>query len=148
MRVLIVEDEPVIGLALEDILESFGWKSAGIASRVVQALDLLETAMPDAAILDVNLHGEKSYSIADALAHRRVPYVFATGYGDAEHPERHRGVPTVTKPYSIDDVRLALLQIVSGFDGSGCKCGGWVGLSAADNRLEPCSGYEMVRLSR
>jgi DNA-binding response OmpR family regulator len=71
MRVLIVEDEPVIGLALEDILESFGWESAGIASRVVQALDLLETAMPDAAILDVNLHGEKSYPIADALADRR-----------------------------------------------------------------------------
>ncbi len=66
---------------------------------------------PDIAILDVNLHGERSYPIADALADRGVLYVFATGYGDTEHPGRHRHVPTLTKPYSLEDVRLIIGSI-------------------------------------
>jgi CheY-like chemotaxis protein len=110
-RILIVEDEPVIGLALEDMLEGVGWEVVGVVSRVAQALDLLQRTAPDVAILDVNLHGETSYPVADALAERNVPYVFATGYGDAEHPERHCHAPTVTKPYSLEDVRLALSQV-------------------------------------
>lgn len=111
-RILIVEDEPIIGFALEDMLEGFGWETIAIVARVGQALDLLEREAPDAAILDVNLHGEKSYPIADVLASRHVPYVFATGYGDTEHPEQHRHVPTVTKPYSLADVQLALDQVL------------------------------------
>ncbi len=107
-QVLIVEDEPTIGLSLEDMLEDLGWGTIGIATRVAQALSLLEGATPDAAILDVNLHGERSYAVADVLAARGIPYIFATGYGDTEHPERHRQAPTVTKPYTMADIRTAL----------------------------------------
>ncbi|MDP8994603.1 MAG: response regulator [Pseudomonadota bacterium] len=88
-------------MALEDMLESVGWQTVGIASRVAQAPYLIETAAPDGAVLDVNLHGDKSYPVADVLAARGVPYVFATGYENTEHPERHRHAPTVTKPYSL-----------------------------------------------
>ena len=107
-RILIVEDEPVIGFALEDMLDEIGWRTLGIAARVGAALKLLEGDTPDAAILDVNLHGEQSYPVADALAGLGIPYIFATGYGDREHPERHRLVPTVTKPYTIHDIEKAL----------------------------------------
>lgn len=108
-RVLIVEDEPVIGFALEDMLEGLGWEIAGVATRVAQALQLIQASAPDAAILDVNLHGEQSYGVADALAALGVPYVFATGYGDTAHPERHRHVATVTKPYTVAHVEAALV---------------------------------------
>lgn len=111
-RVLIVEDEPIIGLALEEILEAIGCQTAGIAVRVMQALDLLAEMPVDAAILDVNLHGEQSYPVADALADRGIPFIFATGYGDQEHPQRHKHAPTVTKPYSIAGIREALVSVV------------------------------------
>ena len=107
-RILVVEDEPMIGFYLEDLLEALGWQSIGVATRVNQALRLLETETPDAAILDVNLHGERSYPVADLLAARQIPYLFATGYGDTEHPEQHRGVPTITKPYTLHEVESAL----------------------------------------
>ena len=107
-RVLIVEDEPVIGFALEDMLDSLGWETIGVASRVQEALDLIRSDAPDTAILDVNLHGEKSYPVADLLADREIPYIFATGYGDSEHPPRHKQITTLTKPYSIEQIRAAL----------------------------------------
>jgi DNA-binding response OmpR family regulator len=106
--VLIVEDEPIVGLALEDMLESLGWVVIGVAARVQQGLDMIQTTAPAFAILDVNLHGEQSYPIADALADRGVPYIFATGYGDTAHPVRHQQVLTLTKPYSLQNVRDAI----------------------------------------
>ncbi len=106
--VLIVEDEPAIGLALEDMVETLGWTVVGVAGRVEQGLSLVRTAAPTFAILDVNLHGEQSYPIADALADSGVPYIFATGYGDTAHPERHQQVLTLTKPYSLQDVEDAI----------------------------------------
>jgi DNA-binding NtrC family response regulator len=106
--VLILEDEPVIGFALEDMVETMGGRVCGTAFRVAEALDLLDRHACEAAILDVNIAGERSYSVADALAARGIPFIFATGYGDSEHPPRFAKSPTVTKPYGLDDIRQAL----------------------------------------
>jgi hypothetical protein len=38
-------------------------------------------------VLDVNLKGQKSYPIADALAARGVPFVFSTGYNKDSLPK-------------------------------------------------------------
>lgn len=110
-KLLIVEDEPVIGLALEDMVETLGWEVVGVAARVQQALDMIRTTEPSFAILDVNLHGEQSYPIADALADSGVPFIFATGYGDTAHPARHQRVLTLTKPYSLQEVRDAIAAV-------------------------------------
>ncbi len=108
IRVLIVEDEPVIALALEEILEAIGCTVVGIATAVPQALRLIAEAPPQLAVLDVNLHGARSYPVADALSERGIGFVFATGYGDSDHPDRYRSLPTVTKPYKPEDIRAAL----------------------------------------
>ena len=107
-KVLILEDEPIIGFALEDMLVDLGCSAVLVATRLDEAQRFIEAARVDAAILDVNIHGERSYPIADLLSERRLPYIFASGYGDTEHPERHRGAPTVTKPYSTQDIQAAL----------------------------------------
>ncbi len=114
--VLILEDEPVIGFALEDMVETIGGRVCGTAFRVAEALQLLEHQSCDAAILDVNIAGERSYPVADALAARGIPFIFATGYGDSEHPERFAKWPTVTKPYGLDDIRAALLGALKSGD--------------------------------
>ncbi len=112
--VLILEDEPIIGLALEDMLSQQG-ASVLFASQIEEARELIDRERVDSAILDVNVHGTLSYPIATLLADRSVPFIFATGYGDRSHPEEFAAVPTISKPYSAEDVRRALEQSPSSF---------------------------------
>lgn len=106
-RVLIVEDEPIVAFALEDMLEELGHVALGVAGDIEQALPMIGEG-PDLVILDVNLRGNKSYPLADWLKEQGISYIFATGYGDSEHPEQHRAVPTLTKPYSKSGLKAAL----------------------------------------
>src|SRR5471032_1103864 len=79
-RILVVEDEVMVAWALEDMLTGLGCAVVGPAARVKQALAMISAGAIDAAVLDVNLNGEKSYPVADALAVLGVPFVFSTGY--------------------------------------------------------------------
>ena len=106
-RILILEDEPIIGLALEDMLERQG-AHVLFASGIEEASELIAAEDIDSAILDVNVHGLQSYPLASMLTERAVLYIFATGYGDRSHPKEFAGVPTISKPYSAEDIRLAL----------------------------------------
>lgn len=111
-RVLLVEDEPLIAMMLEDFLEALGQGHAGTADSVATALPLVEAGGIDAAILDVNLRGgEKSFAIADALAARGVPFVFATGGAGDEIAPAHRDRPRLTKPFTMEGVEKALAQL-------------------------------------
>jgi len=112
MHVLVLEDEPIIGFALEDMLLSIGCAEVSLATRIPEAERIVREGRLDAAILDVNIHGTQSYPVADQLARRCVPYIFSTGYGDRAHPDRHRNIPTVTKPYGTQDIRAALATVV------------------------------------
>ena len=105
--ILILEDEPIIGLALEDMLARDG-ASVLHASRIDEARELISLRQVDSAVLDVNVHGTLSYEVAGLLAERDIPFIFATGYGDRSHPARFADVPTVSKPYSASDIRTAL----------------------------------------
>jgi DNA-binding response OmpR family regulator len=112
MRVLLVEDEPLIAMMLEDFLDALEKTHAGTADSVAAALPLVEAGGFDAAILDVNLRGgEKSFAIADALAERNIPFVFATGGGGDEIAASHRDRPRLAKPFTIDGVDKALAQL-------------------------------------
>ena len=107
--ILVLEDEPIIGLALEDILVSRG-ASVVYASRMEEAHEALEDAEIDAAILDVNVHGHMSYPVAASLTELAIPFIFATGYGDSSHPPEFRDVPTIAKPYSAVELEAALTR--------------------------------------
>ncbi|NJR77329.1 response regulator [Sphingomonas sp. 36D10-4-7] len=112
MRVLLVEDEPLIAMMLEDFLDALDRQVAGTADSVAAALPLVEAGNVDAAILDVNLRGgEKSFAIADALAARQIPFVFATGGGGDEIAVEHRDRPRLAKPFTMDGVEKALAQL-------------------------------------
>jgi DNA-binding NtrC family response regulator len=106
LRVLVVEDETLVAMLLEDMLADHGCEVAATASRIAQAMEYIgdESLEIDAAILDVNLAGEPSFPLAQALAERGVPFVFATGYGSGGLPEAWRSRPTLQKPFSHDEV--------------------------------------------
>ena len=109
IRILLVEDEPLIAMMREDALDEIGKSVAGMADTVAAALILVEKGEFDAAILDVNLRGgEKSWPVADALAASGKPFLLATGgAGDAVAPA-HRTRPVLHKPFTIDGVARAL----------------------------------------
>src|SRR5690606_40064815 len=80
-RVLIVEDAVLLALELETALSEAGAEVVGPAYELEEALALLDRPI-DAAVLDANLNGRSVSPVAEALAARKVPFVFATGYGE------------------------------------------------------------------
>jgi CheY-like chemotaxis protein len=108
-RVLVVEDEPVVAMCLEDILEGLGYVPVGPAARLSEGLMLAEREPLDAAILDINLAGERSTPIAEVLRDRGVPFAFASGYGVA--PDGFT-VPLIGKPYGERDVETVLRTLL------------------------------------
>ena len=107
-RILVIEDESMVTMFIQDTLEDIGCEVAGVASRVAEALDKARTLAFDVAILDVNLDGEQTFPIAEAIVARGLPFVFATGYGERGLPETYRGRPVLQKPYAKDDLERVL----------------------------------------
>jgi DNA-binding response OmpR family regulator len=117
-RILIVEDETMIVMMVEDFLQELGWDVIGWAGGTERALAMAGDADIDAALLDVNLSGQDTFAVADILNERRIPFVFATGYGADGVADRFRGVPTLTKPFRRDDLDRALRLAMAGNPGS------------------------------
>ena len=110
-RVLVLEDEPVVAFLLEDMLREEGAAEVTIASRVAEAEAAIANGNFDLALLDVNVHGERSYPVARQLLAAGVPFLFASGYGDHEHPEVYKSVPTLTKPFTAAELRKAVAKV-------------------------------------
>lgn len=107
--ILLVEDSLIIALDAEDIAHRLGANTVTTAATVHGALEHIEASRPSVALLDINLGDRNSYPIADRLAALRVPFLFATGYGEqANLPQEHRGRLVVQKPYTIENVARAM----------------------------------------
>lgn len=109
LRVVVVEDEAVLQMALDDMLTAMGCIVAGTAHRLARARDLIGRADFDLAILDVNLAGETVHPVAEALTERGVPFVFATGFGENGIPIHLRDRPIVHKPYTQSELEHGLV---------------------------------------
>jgi CheY-like chemotaxis protein len=111
-HILVVEDEMLVLLNLEDLLADLGCKAVSAAATVDQALALIDAQAFDAAMVDVNLDGRKSYSVADALAARGVPFVFSTGYSGQSLKEGYRERPVLGKPYRLAELAGMLARLL------------------------------------
>lgn len=110
--VLLVEDNYIIALDTEDMLRKLGVETVRAAGTVAHALELIEAAKPDFALLDVNLGDEKCFEITARLRDLGVPFAFATGYGDNHGlPAAYADAPIVPKPYNSDDLEKALTSV-------------------------------------
>ena len=114
MRVFIVEDEALILFTLQDMLEELGCQVVASALRIDDALAKGGSLAFDVAILDVNVAGERIDPVADLLASRGVPFLFATGYGRQSIPAAHHQRVVMAKPYQTDDLRAALGAVLPG----------------------------------
>lgn len=110
-RILVVEDEMLIGMLLEDMLTDMGHVVVGIVPRVNEALTAVQKEGFDLAILDVHLNGQAVFPVAEALIERGIPFVFSTGYGERGLPDQYRGRPILQKPFAKDDLEKTLTAL-------------------------------------
>ena len=99
-RVLLAEDELMLALDVEVALQDEGAEVIGPIDDLATGLALLDRELAlDAAVLDIDLHGEDVFPLAKRLRERGVPFLFHTGHGDRAALARHfAGVPVCTKP--------------------------------------------------
>ena len=100
-------------MMIEDMLADLGCESVTAAATVDRALALIEAQVFDAAMLDMNLNGNQSRPVADALAARGVPFVFSTGYSGNDMREGYRDRPVLKKPFRYDDLVGILTRLLS-----------------------------------
>lgn len=102
LRFIVVEDETLVAMLIEDMLTDFGCIIAGRAGTVARALSIISDVsnVLDAAVLDVNLGGERVFPVADALAKRGVPFIFSTGYGMPGISTEFADRSVIAKPFS------------------------------------------------
>ena len=112
MRVLIVEDNYVVADALRYLIDGYDGAVTAIVPSVERALAALAANPVDIAVLDINLHGASVVPLAEHLSAQGVPFVFLTGYGDAELlPEHLRGRPRFDKPVQAERLVEAMLDL-------------------------------------
>jgi PAS domain S-box-containing protein len=104
-RILVVEDEALVAIALCDTLCECGFEIVGPCSTVSEALSVISAVKFDAAVLDVNLNGEMIYPAAELLAERGIPFVFMTGYSVEGIDIRFQSMKAMHKP--VDREKLA-----------------------------------------
>ncbi len=114
LRVLIVEDEALIGLHLQGVLRELGHSVSGIAPSLRTALAVAAGTPSDLAIVDVGLVGDGGDGIDTAAALRDrygIPSLLMTGASFEELGERieeAKPVGLLTKPYTEEDIANAL----------------------------------------
>ena len=111
-RVLIVEDEPSIGMLLRAIVTEAGCKVVGPADTSAGAIAIATACHIDAALVDVSLRGEFSFPLAEYLRQRGVPFAFLTGYDADEIPGHLRDRPVLQKPIRYQDILDAIGSLV------------------------------------
>ncbi|MBM3547090.1 MAG: PAS domain S-box protein [Alphaproteobacteria bacterium] len=116
-RLLVIEDEPLIALAIVATLESAGAEVARPAGNEKEALRAIGEGTFDGAMLDANLHGRSVGEIAAALTRRQIPFVFVTGYGRQALPDSFRHIPLVAKPFSDRE----LIEAAAALGGKGTE---------------------------
>jgi two-component SAPR family response regulator len=111
-KILIVEDEPLVGLEIATLLAEKGAIPIGPVQTVTAALQLMDKTPVDCAVLNIELRGERSFPIADALSARHVPFAFITSYGESAIPSQHKDRPLVQKPFLEPRVLETVMRLL------------------------------------
>jgi DNA-binding NtrC family response regulator len=109
--ILLLEDDLLLAMDMEEHLLESGYRIVGPFGRISDALDAIPRNELTGAIVDLNLHGELSFPVIEALQQRSIPVIVCSGY--AELPElkaRLKGLPLLPKPWSGQRLSRAMAE--------------------------------------
>jgi len=111
-RLLMVEDEVLVGMMAKRILEDFGATVLGPYGGLADGLEAARSERFDGALLDFNLAGEFADPLADLLIARGIPFVFVTGYQRDSIDRRYANVPVLPKPLEAESLERVLVSLL------------------------------------
>lgn len=120
IRVLIVEDEPLIAENIAMYLNNNDFTVSGIAYDEEEAFSELKNNPPDAVLLDVNLESQKDgIDIAEFIVqNNRIPFIFLTSYSDKtilERAKKTNPAGYIVKPFNEQTLYTTLEIALANF---------------------------------
>jgi PAS domain S-box-containing protein len=112
-RILLVEDEMMVGIFMHELLNGIGYKPTLPMARLEDAMAVAGREKFDCAVLDMNLNGEIVYPLADLLKAQQVPFMFLTGYSPDSIEPRFCDVPVLQKPVAQEVLESALAALLA-----------------------------------
>ena len=112
VRIMIVEDDVLLAMDLAGSLRDAGLDVVGPFACVEVALQGMTNHLPHIAILDIDLNGQMSFPVADALATENVPFVWLSGSSPDVLPEHHRHRPFLTKPFASHTILRVMTDLL------------------------------------
>jgi DNA-binding response OmpR family regulator len=110
LRILILEDDPLIALDLQLLLEGVGHEVVGVCGNLSAARQRLSDRF-DFALLDVDLPDGKSFEVASRLDEKHIPFAFVSASRETDLPAHLRHARFIAKPYKhaaiINSLRAA-----------------------------------------
>jgi CheY-like chemotaxis protein len=113
IKVLIVEDEPVISFVMEDIINNLGYEVVAKTATLSESEQVAASIDVNLAILDINLYGKTTYALAEILLNRGIPFIFVTGHQGNEMPKSLSQTIKISKPFSSSDISSAIAKAMS-----------------------------------
>jgi len=114
VSVLLVEDEALLAIDVTSIIEMAGGRVVGPAYSLGQGFSWIGRGKFDCAVLDINLHDELVFALADALVERGIPIVFLSAHSLNIAPPHLRARRLVHKPFSTYSLIKAIREEVAG----------------------------------
>jgi DNA-binding response OmpR family regulator len=108
VRVLVVEDEPMIALMIEDAIAALGCEMVGPISSLDEAMEAARREDFDCALLDVNIRGGHVFPVTDLLLARGTPFLLSTGYAQSYLPDPLAAAPMLAKPYTSEQLETGI----------------------------------------
>jgi DNA-binding response OmpR family regulator len=117
--ILVVEDEPLVGLEIKEDLEAQGYLVPDIVSRGEDVVEAVERHGPSLVVMDIRIQGSIDGIEAARLVGRggRLPIILLTAYSDSGTLDRALGIEPAAfllKPFDekelVANVRMALAR--------------------------------------
>jgi CheY-like chemotaxis protein len=112
-RILVIEDETMISMMIESMLADLGCESVTAAATVNKALSLIDGHVFDCAMLDMNMSGNTSHSVAEALVARGVPFIYCTGNNSQKVKNVLHPRAVLKKPFGDEELAKAVTGLLN-----------------------------------